>query len=118
MTREAMDGATPADVAWLTDGDAYYYQRGRGSRAPVLRTKFDDEHDIWFYLDAADGSLVQTEVRGSRVERWLYQGLHSLDAPLAVSDPVDLAPVGRCVESRWLGAQPHVGGDRLEVGPK
>ena len=79
--RRAMGGTTPADVSWLTDGDAYYYQRGRGSRAPVLRAKFDDEHDTWLYLDAADGSLVQTEVRGSRVERWLYQGLHSLDLP-------------------------------------
>jgi len=47
----------------------------------VLRAKFDDEHATWLYLDAADGSLAQSEVRGSRVERWLYQGLHSLDLP-------------------------------------
>jgi len=79
--RRAMGGTTPADVSWLTDGDAYYYQRGRGSLAPVLRAKFDDEHATWLYLDAADGSLAQSEVRGSRVERWLYQGLHSLDLP-------------------------------------
>ena len=85
--REAMAGTTPADVTWLTDGDAYYYQRGRGSRAPVLRAKFDDEHDTWLYLDAADGSLVQVEVRGSRVERWLYQGLHSLDLPWLYQTP-------------------------------
>ncbi len=85
--RAAMAGTTPADVAWLTGGDAYYYQRGRGSRAAVLRAKFDDEHDTWLYLDAADGSLVQTEVRGSRVERWLYQGLHSLDLPWLYQTP-------------------------------
>jgi hypothetical protein len=85
--RKAMAGATPVDVDWLTDGDAYYYQRGRSSRAPVLRAKFDDEDDTWLYFDAADGSLVQAEVRGSRVERWLYQGLHSLDVPWLYQTP-------------------------------
>ena len=85
--RQAMGGTTPANVTWLTDGDGYYYQRGRGSRAPVLRAKFDDEDDTWLYLDAADGSLVQAEVRGSRVERWLYQGLHSLDVPWLYQTP-------------------------------
>jgi hypothetical protein len=79
--REAMGETTPANVTWLANGDGYYYQRGRGSQAPVLRAKFDDEDDTWLYLDAADGPLVQAEVRGSRVERGLYQGLHSLDLP-------------------------------------
>ena len=43
--------------------------------------KFNDEDETWLYLASNDGTLVQAEVRGSRQERWLYQGLHSLDFP-------------------------------------
>ena len=74
-------GAAPTEIDWLTQFDAYYYDRTGGRRLPALRVKFDDPDGTWLYLDATDGSLVQAEVRGSRVERWLYQGLHSLDFP-------------------------------------
>jgi hypothetical protein len=77
----AMSGLKPADVAWLTDYDAYYYSRTGGARLPVLRAKFDDPEQTWLYLDANDGSIVLAEVSGSRTERWLYQALHSLDFP-------------------------------------
>ena len=79
--RAAMPGLEPSDVTWLTDYDAYYYERTRTSRLPALRVKFDDPDKTWLYLDSRDGSLVLAEVQGSRVERWLYQGLHSLDFP-------------------------------------
>lgn len=82
--RAAMFGMEPVEVTWLTDVDAYYYG---GSGLPALRAKFDDEEETWLYLDARDGSLVQTEVRGSRAERWLYQGLHSLDLPWLYQAP-------------------------------
>lgn len=79
--RAAMPGLDPADAAWLTAYDAYYYGR-RGARPlPVLRVRFSDPDETWLYLDAHDGSLVQREVRRSRVERWLYHGFHSLDVP-------------------------------------
>ncbi|MBI4888779.1 MAG: PepSY domain-containing protein [Acidobacteria bacterium] len=79
--RAAMGGVDPVDVAWLTRFDAYYYDRTGGRRLPALRAKFDDADQTWLYLDSSDGSLVLAEVRGSRAERWLYQGLHSLDFP-------------------------------------
>ena len=85
--RAAMRGAEPVEATWLTDVDAYYYQRTGGSRLPALRAKFNDEDETWLYLDARDGSLLQTEVRGSRAERWLYQGLHSLDFPWLYQTP-------------------------------
>ncbi len=85
--RAAMAGMEPVEATWLTDVDAYYYQRSGGSRLPALRAKFDDEDETWLYLDARDGSLVQVEVRGSRAERWLYQGLHSLDFPWLYQTP-------------------------------
>lgn len=79
--RAAMPGMEPAELRWLTDVDNYYYQRTGGLRLPALRAKFNDADETWLYLYAGDGSLVQSESRGSRAERWLYQGLHSLDFP-------------------------------------
>jgi hypothetical protein len=77
----AMGGHPPVDVAWLAEYDSYYYDRTGDRPLPVLRAKFDDPDQTWLYLNAADGSIVGGEVRGSRAERWLYQALHSLDFP-------------------------------------
>ncbi len=85
--RAAMFGMEPVETTWLTDVDAYYYQRTGGTRLPALRAKFEDPDETWLYLDSRDGSLVQTEVRESRIERWLYQGLHSLDFPWVYQTP-------------------------------
>ena len=79
--RAAMPGMEPSEVTWLTAYDSYYYDRTGGRHLPALRAKFDDPDETWLYLDSTDGSLVLAEVRGSRAERWLYQGLHSLDFP-------------------------------------
>lgn len=79
--RTAMSGMEPVEATWLTDVDAYYYQRSGPSRLPALRAKFNDPEETWLYLDGRDGSLVRAEVRGSRAERWLNRGLHSLDFP-------------------------------------
>ena len=63
----------------LEDYDDYYYSR-RGERVlPVLRVKFDDELRSWVYVDPRNSSVVAQVHRYSRVERWLYHGLHSLD---------------------------------------
>jgi len=71
--------------AWLTDYDAYYYDRyydrGRGRPLPVLRVKYADALGSWLYLDPRDGGLVQRETSRGRRVRWLYHGLHSLDFP-------------------------------------
>ena len=97
--RAAMPGMEPAELTWLTDVDNYYYQRTGGLRLPALRAKFDDADETWLYLYAGDGSLVQTESRSSRAERWLYQGLHSLDFPGLYQTPWLWYPliVGLCL---------------------
>jgi hypothetical protein len=91
--RAAMAGYEPAEVTWLTAHDAYYYDRTGGRRLPALRVKFTDPEDTWLYLDAAEGSIALAEVRGSRAERWLYQGLHSLDVPGLYTAPWAWYPV-------------------------
>jgi hypothetical protein len=85
--RAAMPGFEPADVSWLTEFDEYYYSRTRGRGLPALRVKFDDPDRTWLYFDSHDGTLVQAHVGRSRQERWLYQGLHSLDFPGLYQSP-------------------------------
>ena len=63
----------------LTDYDSYYYSRNGQAALPVLRVKFDDPLETWVYVDPELGQLVASIHRLHRVERWLYNGLHSLD---------------------------------------
>ncbi len=63
----------------LADYDAYYYSRGRQAPLPVLRVKFDDPMRTWVYIDPATSRTLASIHRFNRLERWLYNGLHSLD---------------------------------------
>jgi hypothetical protein len=79
--REAMPDSPVEDAVWLDRYDAYYYSR-RGERPlPVLRVRFLDSVRTWLYLDPAQGAVVLKGERLSRLNRWLYHGLHSLDFP-------------------------------------
>lgn len=45
----------------------------------MLRIKFDDPVASWIYVDPDRSELLTTVNKWSRLERWLYNGLHSLD---------------------------------------
>lgn len=77
----AVPAGTVTDVAWLDDYDAYYYDRGHELPLPVLRVQYADPRATWLYLDPNRGIIVRKEERSSRVNRWLYHGLHSFDFP-------------------------------------
>ena len=62
-----------------SDYDAYYYPRNRQAALPVLRVKFDDPLETWVYIDPELGQIVASIHHLQRIERWLYNGLHSLD---------------------------------------
>lgn len=96
VARDAMPQAQMTETAWLDEYDAYYYHRARGRRLPVLRVKYNDPQQTWLYLDPQLGIIAQKEERLSRAERWLYNGLHSLDFPyLYQSRPAwDIVVVG------------------------
>jgi hypothetical protein len=66
-----------ADI--LTEYDDYYYSKKGEKRLPVLRVKVDNAEQSWYYVDLKTGQLVLKHEKGSRLERWLYHGLHSLD---------------------------------------
>lgn len=81
VARDAMPQAQMTEARWLNEYDAYYYHRARGRRLPVLRVKYNDPQQTWLYLDPQLGVIAQKEESLSRAERWLYNGLHSLDFP-------------------------------------
>jgi hypothetical protein len=77
--RAAAPDASIAAHEMLADYDAYYYSRNRQAALPVLRVKFDDPLETWVYVDPELGQIVASIHRLHRIERWLYNGLHSLD---------------------------------------
>ncbi len=78
----AMPDAEIVSVDQLSSPDAWYGDPRYGrAPLPVLRVRFDDPAATWLYLDPAQGRIVHREQRRSRVDRWLYRGLHRLDFP-------------------------------------
>jgi hypothetical protein len=70
-----------SEYAELDDYDAYYYAQDGEAPLPVLRVKFDDPARTWYYFDLMTSGPVAANHRSSRLERWLFNGLHSLDFP-------------------------------------
>ena len=69
-----------ADASRLDSYDGYYY--GRGSERPPLpavRIRFNDPMRTWVYVDPSTNRILRTINRYGRLERWLFNGLHSLD---------------------------------------
>ena len=60
--------------------DDYYYSRHNRYRPfPVYRAKFDYPESTWYHIDLGTGEIVNRVTDASRRERWLFNGLHSLD---------------------------------------
>ena len=86
--RARIEAAAPALVSdarivgalLVTQYDDYYYSRHNRYRPlPAYRVEFDDPEATWFYVDWTTGAVVLRYTTGARVQRWLYNGLHSLD---------------------------------------
>ena len=78
--RASLPGASLADAVRLDEYDAYYYGRGAGRPPlPAVRVRFADPMRTWIYVDATTARIVHTVNRYGRLERWLFNGLHSLD---------------------------------------
>jgi hypothetical protein len=77
--RSALPDVPVIERKLLFDYDDYYYSRRGEAPLPVLRVKFGDALQTWLYIDPRSSELVANVHRYSRVERWLYNGLHSLD---------------------------------------
>jgi len=78
----AMPGVAIEGMSWLDQYDNYYYDRDGRLSLPVLRARYSDPQQTWLYFDPRHGTIARKEERLSRVNRWLYHGLHSLDFPV------------------------------------
>jgi hypothetical protein len=79
--KQAAPHAPIVESALLTEYDSYYYSRDGEIQLPVVRVKFDDPAKTWVYIDPQVNQVVAQVQRNNRIERWLYNGFHSLDFP-------------------------------------
>ena len=75
----AYDDAAVVESEVLHEYDAYYYERNGAPPLPVLRMKFDDPDNTWLYVDPGRARLVRSVTNRGRLDRWIYNGFHSLD---------------------------------------
>jgi hypothetical protein len=61
--------------------EAYYLDRRNTLPLPVMFVQLNDPEHSAFYIDPKTARIVQSYTDGSRRNRWLYHGLHSIDLP-------------------------------------
>lgn len=59
--------------------DFYYARKDRPLPLPVLRVHLDDTAATWLHIDPATARLLAKGDEGTRLRRWVYNGLHSFD---------------------------------------
>jgi len=72
-------GARLVQRGRLTQDDAYWYSHHDRAPLPVLRARFDDPAQSWFYIDPLSGRMVGVADKSLRLYRWTFSALHSLD---------------------------------------
>lgn len=78
--RRGWPDRTIVHAALRTAPDAYHYaSHHEPPLAPYVRVELAGGTTL--YVEAASGRLVRRHALRSRLERWLYSGLHSLDLP-------------------------------------
>jgi hypothetical protein len=77
--KQAVPDVPVVEAQLLQEYDSYYYSRGRQTPLPILRVKFADPDQTWVYVDPEVSQVVARIHKLDRVERWIYNGFHSLD---------------------------------------
>lgn len=79
-TSHLLPDSEVASTEYLEDYDSYYYSHHERYRPlPVIRVKFSDPESTWFHIHAQTGQLLGRLTFKDRVQRWLFNGLHTLD---------------------------------------
>ena len=86
LTKMVAKAAQPyelAEVRTVTEYESYYVDRDfrHGFSLPVLFTRLNDAEGSMYYVDLATGKVMKSYSTALRWNRWLYNGLHSLDVP-------------------------------------
>jgi len=92
--------ASLASLEILTEYDNYYYSRhNRYFPLPAIRARFSDDESTWYHIDLNTGKVVSRLTDASRLARWLYNGLHSLDFRALTSRGIawDLTVIALCI---------------------
>lgn len=111
LTAALGNGPAVASLELLTQEDAYHYRHKQPPVLPVWRAVLADADRTRLYIDPATGRLLHAADRNGRAERWLRNGLHSLDLPGLRRRPVwDLVVVPLlalvtlvCATGSWMG---------------
>ena len=74
-----LSAARLIDTQRLEQEDAYWYARRGELTLPVLRFIFDDADATWIHVDAQTGQVLRWVTHADRVDRWMFNALHSLD---------------------------------------
>lgn len=80
-SRRTEGDVSAATVDILSSYDSYYYDRTFQKPLPVVRVRLSDAKGTWLYLNPKTALIQARYTERSRWERWLYNGLHSLDFP-------------------------------------
>jgi hypothetical protein len=81
VVRDTLGASNLAELRMMDQYDAYYRDRLRERPLPVIYARLNDAVGTRYYVDPGTASVVgQYNARGW-VNRWLYNGLHSLDFP-------------------------------------
>jgi len=66
--------------------EAYYLDRRYSLPLPVIFVQFNDAERSMYYVDPKTARIIEGYNSHSRLNRWLYHGLHSLDLPWLYSN--------------------------------
>ena len=80
-SRRVAGNAAAVSVETLYSYDSYYYDRNFHKPLPVVRVRLADSKGTWLYINPRTALIQARYTERSRWERWLYNGLHSLDFP-------------------------------------
>lgn len=81
-------GAPVAEIALLTDEDAYHYSHHAPAPLPVWRITFKDVERQQLYVDPTTGEVVRSVDQDARRMRWLQRALHDFDWPVLRRRPI------------------------------
>jgi hypothetical protein len=74
-------GANLKELRLIDQYDAYYRDRLRERPLPVIYARMNDAVGTRYYVDPKTATVVGNYSARNWVNRWLYNGLHSLDFP-------------------------------------
>jgi hypothetical protein len=82
VVAKAVEPAHIVETRWVTDYEAYYLDRQHQHPLPAMFIRLDDPPRSMYYIDPKTARIVAGySGSGSRWNRWLYHGLHSIDLP-------------------------------------